>query len=1149
MVHADTAVGTPDYISPEVLKSQGGNGHYGRECDWWSVGVVLYEMLLGDTPFYAESVIVTYKKIMEKKFSYPSEVFISKPAKDLISRFLVDGDNRLGKEGATQVKVHTFFNTQKWEWNSIRKCPAPFIPEIKSDDDTEYFDEIDPEKGDIETFPPASTFAGNQLPFVGFTYTKGYQPLEGSPGASGVSSEEVEELTKVKTSLEDKLAQEMLSRDKLQGEFFELEAKMKKLEVDKESSEEMAKQLEEQKLQIERNLAVLNLEHKEIMRKAETWEEREQQLEQELFSLKKRRESESGNRSTLQSHLKDLETKLQSEMTSSAKLRQDNLELKESLAEIASSKETLQDKVSSLSKTKEADGKKLTSLQQELQQAKKHSEHLESKEKELSDMVQKQVQEIQALKGRSADSDKQYLAMSRTVGMLEKEKSQLELKVKTMEQKTGEMASKLSVLEEASVSESQEVTSEMNAMKKKLGEEKERRIQAESDAASAKHDLNVVNIDMREATSQLNMLEAELKKKNSELDVERNRVQDLSQAVSQNEALQKQYMEVVDREEMKDDTIAELRSTAHRLEEDVNKLKSSIAVQDVKYKETSSLLEQERKEVAKLQAQLNVLRAEPNDSEEMETLRSEKYALQADINALNLKLEAAKSGKTFLESKLIDVEKEKTMLELSLNETISRNKTNLTEKIARMGQLEEKVVVLQSKIESKNHENDQLWTTLEQEREDKAALDSQVKDLTGKQKKMDANLEKEVMLKKEAIVKLEQVLYSRTPLTAKAQKERRVDVERKEKEIKKLKFELKKESDRNRDISVGFQKEMYEFSIKLEEEQQLRQDLQVELMMRQKEIEGLRQMMHLQMTNGPLDLGLQGGEGMFSPISEQETGWVSIPAGTNPRKHGWKKVFAVLDFHRRRFALFSKEEASDTGEKPLYHFDFSQIYHVRSLQRGEHEDNRIKPQDTLRVIQLSYVSSGESMGSNASLPLALEVTQEKTIPYKQHSFVELSHYSSSICDICNKAFPWIVVGSKVPVECKRCHLKSHREHLDEKGDDKLTPCVHGEKEVKKLLILAGKDEDRDSWMDRLSKITLVRGDDPHAFRPQSPLAQRAKSVSAKKKSSNLVRTYSQSSSGKSSNTLPVESRGRTMPRINISDSTDSFGERLSLVWC
>lgn len=89
-VRSDTAVGTPDYISPEVLKSQGGDGYYGCECDWWSVGVVLFEMLVGDTPFYAESVIGTYSKIMDHKNTlvFPADVPISAKAKDLIRKFL-----------------------------------------------------------------------------------------------------------------------------------------------------------------------------------------------------------------------------------------------------------------------------------------------------------------------------------------------------------------------------------------------------------------------------------------------------------------------------------------------------------------------------------------------------------------------------------------------------------------------------------------------------------------------------------------------------------------------------------------------------------------------------------------------------------------------------------------------------------------------------------------------------------------------------------------------------------------------------------------------------------------------------------------------------------------------------------------------------
>jgi serine/threonine kinase 38 len=135
---AYSTVGTPDYIAPEVFGQSG----YGMEVDWWSVGVILFEMLVGYPPFFSENPSDTCQKIVRwtKNFSIPVDANLSMEADSLIRKLINHPDQRLGIRGVDEIKKHPFF--RNFDWNKIKEAKAPFIPEISNDWDTKYFDKF-----------------------------------------------------------------------------------------------------------------------------------------------------------------------------------------------------------------------------------------------------------------------------------------------------------------------------------------------------------------------------------------------------------------------------------------------------------------------------------------------------------------------------------------------------------------------------------------------------------------------------------------------------------------------------------------------------------------------------------------------------------------------------------------------------------------------------------------------------------------------------------------------------------------------------------------------------------------------------------------------------------------------------------------------
>ncbi|XP_049445079.1 serine/threonine-protein kinase MRCK beta isoform X2 [Epinephelus fuscoguttatus] len=458
-VQSSVAVGTPDYISPEILQAmEDGMGRYGPECDWWSLGVCMYEMLYGETPFYAESLVETYGKIMnhEDRFQFPSHVTdVSEDAKDLIQRLLCSRERRLGLNGISDFKSHPFFSGI--DWDNIRSTEAPYIPDVSSPTDTSNFDVDDDVLKNPDIGPPVSHtgFTGQHLPFVGFTYTTDScfadcssvsrvelgirQEGEGEEGGGGGGGQEVEaferrirRLEQEKQELNRKLQESTqalqaparggtLSRDK---EIKKLNEEIERLKKKLADSDRLEHQLEE--------AVTLRQDYESSASKLKTLEKQVKTLKQEKDDVHKQL---ADSLERLRSQTKELK-----EAHSQRKLAlQEFSDLSERMADLRSSKQRLSRQLRDKEEEMDTLLQKMDAMRQDIRKTEKNRKELEaqlddtkaeaSKERKLrehSEVYSKQLEtELQSLKsqqgrGAAAGGAESQQELSRVKAELDK---------------------------------------------------------------------------------------------------------------------------------------------------------------------------------------------------------------------------------------------------------------------------------------------------------------------------------------------------------------------------------------------------------------------------------------------------------------------------------------------------------------------------------------------------------------------------------------------------------------------------------------------------------------------------------------------------------------------------------------------------------
>uniref|UniRef100_A0A8B9Z3U6 non-specific serine/threonine protein kinase n=1 Tax=Buteo japonicus TaxID=224669 RepID=A0A8B9Z3U6_9AVES len=1029
MVRCDTAVGTPDYISPEVLKSQGGDGYYGRECDWWSVGVFLYEMLVGDTPFYADSLVGTYSKIMNHKNSltFPDDNEISKEAKNLICAFLTDREVRLGRNGVEEIKRHLFFKNDQWAWETLRDTVAPVVPDLSSDIDTSNFDDLEEDKGEEETFPIPKAFVGNQLPFVGFTYYSNRRYVSVSAENSNDNrtgssvDKSLENMQKMIYELEEQLHNEMQLKDEMEQKCRSSNIKLDKImkELDEEGNQR--KNLESTLSQIEKEKMVLQHKINDYQRKIEQENEKRRNVENEVSTLKDQMEdlkkisqhSQITNEkiTQLQKQLEEANDLLRTESDTAARLRKGNTEMSKSLSQVESLNRELQERCRVLESTKLQVEKDYYQLQAALESERRDRSHGSEMIGELQVRITTLQEEVKNVKNNLERVEAERKQAQDMLNHSEKEKNNLEIdlnyKLKSLQDRLEQEVNEHKVTKarltdkHQSIEEARSVA--MCEMEKKVKEERAAREKAENRIVQAEKQCSMLDFDLKQSQQKLEHL------------------------LEQKERLED-----------------EVKNLALQLEQETNK----------------RIMAQNELKAQAFEAD-NLKGSEKQLKQEINTLLEAKRLLEFELAQLAKQYRGNEGQMRELQDQLEAEQYFSTLYKTQVKEL----KEEIDEKNK---ETQRKMQELQNEKETLTTQLDLAETKAESERLARALLEEQYFELSQESKKA-ASRHRQEMTDKDSIIrravnKLAEIM-NRKDFKIDRKKANMQDLRKKEKENRKLQLELNQEKEKFNQMVVKYQKEVNEMQAQLAEESTYRNELQMQLDSKESDIEQLRRkILDLQQGMDSTSVASLQPDETDGNLSESRLeGWLSIPNKGNIKRHGWKKQYVVVSSKK---ILFYNDEKDKDQSNPSMVLDIDKLFHVRPVTQGD--VYRAETEEIPKIFQILYANEGECRKD-----LEVEPVQpaEKTnfLNHKGHEFIPTLYHFPANCEACAKPL-WHVFKPPAALECRRCHVKCHRDHLDKK-EELIAPCKvsYDVTSARDMLLLASCQDEQKKWVTHLVK--------------------------------------------------------------------------------